>query len=747
MSRPYAPLLAVVTALVALAAAVGVPETSLDASLDAFLAGDQRTRAGLERIGELIEERSLVAVLVEVDDLFSDEGADLVADLSTALRGLDGVRDVNSLTHSYRPVRRGFSFDLREMIELEPFMPRRASADEWPEIEERVLGYPWAHDVFVSGDGRWTMLVVDLVRPLPDVDAKRRLMTEVDAVLAPFDDRAVDVHTLALPFVELEVRDGLLADTQRFGLASAVIITVILWITFRSASVLLLVLLFEGLGAVGVAAALRVVDVPLTLYTSMLFPLVGGLQLTFLTHLFSAYQRALDAPHPPREALRLALGEVLWPSTMAAITTLIGLGSLVTCDVPTIQQLASVGVVAVAFAFVVTFAPPLALARGVQHGRREALAPPTVGPALADALRPAARRRAIVVAAVAVVAVCLVGARDVRTDVRAVEHLDPTSRTAQAFGVLDDDLGGIGIFQLELDSGEAGGVGKVEVLRFMEDLRAFAEPLDGVTHVYTYSQIYCLLNELWEQGAPGSHRLPDNPMLLRTMSLAISALPLQMLDAVRSPDLRSASIYVRTRDMPGDRYLAAIDKLLAGAEELRPEGVTLRAESGLHDLLDADRRIVGSLTRSVATCLAAVFVTLWLLWRSARLALLTLVTNVVPLAVTVGLMGFAGLPLNSITVMVAALMLGIAVDDSIHFLSHYRSLERETPDAAHAALSDKLAPMACTTSVLVALLGLFVLSRFPPIADFGALMGAALVTALASSVLLLPSMIWRAEEA
>ena len=105
-------------------------------------------------------------------------------------------------------------------------------------------------------------------------------------------------------------------------------------------------------------------------------------------------------------------------------------------------------------------------------------------------------------------------------------------------------------------------------------------------------------------------------------------------------------------------------------------------------------------------------------------------------------MGFAGLPLNSITVMVAALMLGIAVDDSIHFLSHYRALAARTDRPAHATLRGKLAPMACTTAVLVSLLGLFVLSRFPPVADFGALMGVALVCALASAVLVLPSLIW-----
>ncbi len=746
MNRPYAPLLGIVLALIGVAAAIGLPATSLDASLDAFLAGDQRTRAGIDRINQLIDERTVVAVLVEMDDLFSDDGAGFVADLSLTLRRIPGVRDVNSLTHSYRPVRKGFSFSISEMIELEPFIPRRASdAEAWREIEKRVLEYPWARDVFVSADARWTMLVMDIVRPLPDVEAKRLLADEIDTVLAEFADRTPTIHVVALPFIELEVREGLLADTKRFGLAASVLIVVILLVTFRSLAVLVLVLLFEALGAFLVALALHLLDVPLTLYTGMLFPLVGGLQLTFLTHYFSAFQRALTHTSVA-EARALALRDVLWPSTMAALTTLIGLGSLIACDVATIRQLAEVGALAVALVFAVTFAPALILARGrVGGATHHTVAPSTsLGTRVAELLRPPARRRAAIITAVVFVGICLVGATKLRTDVRAVEHLDPAGRSAQAFGVLDAELGGIGIFQLEIDTQKPGGVGTPEALRFMEDLRGFAEELPGVTHVYTYSQIYCLLNELWEQGKPGSHRLPENPMLLRTMSIAIAALPLQMLDAVRSPDGRTASAYVRTRDMPGADYLAVIEELLAGAEARVPPGIELRAESGLHDLLDADRRIVASLTRSVVTCFFAVFIALWLLWRSARLALLTLVTNVVPLAATVGLMGYAGLPLNSITVMVAALMLGIAVDDSIHFLSHYRSLEREgeVDHAASRALADKLAPMACTTAVLVTLLGLFVLSRFPPVADFGALMGVSLICALASAAFVLPSLIW-----
>jgi len=215
-------------------------------------------------------------------------------------------------------------------------------------------------------------------------------------------------------------------------------------------------------------------------------------------------------------------------------------------------------------------------------------------------------------------------------------------------------------------------------------------------------------------------------------------------ESIHDGESRRTTLFIRTRDMPAREYLAILERIVDFAEAERPDYVTIQGKSGLHSVLESDQRIVGSQVRSLLLCVGAVFTTLCLLWRSLRLALVAILVNVPALAAVLALHGYAGIPLNSVTVMVGAVVLGIAVDNGIHVLSFWQK-ERERFDdpgaGVHWVLAHKLGPMACTTALLVSGLSLFLLSSFPPLADFGKLSILALGVALASVVLVLPPLL------
>ena len=112
------------------------------------------------------------------------------------------------------------------------------------------------------------------------------------------------------------------------------------------------------------------------------------------------------------------------------------------------------------------------------------------------------------------------------------------------------------------------------------------------------------------------------------------------------------------------------------------------------------------------------------------------------------LQGFAGVPLNAITIMVAAVAFGIAVDDTIHFITHWR-MARDQGMNPVAALSEtmgvKCRPIVCTTAVLAGILCVFGFSSFPPVVHFGLLLAAGLVGALLAALVLLPAWLGRGE--
>lgn len=771
------------TVLVPLALVVAAPLAPwvaglrLDASTTVLLAGDARSSAAYERLTRYVGDDLLIGVLVELPELFSDDGAALLGELGDALAAIPGVDDIKSLTHSSRPVLRpGFSLDPRELVELVPFLPRDGrDADEWARLRALVLDYPLARDVFVAGDGR---LAAVLIQVRPEVRPLAEVLDDVQAVADAYTPRVTSLHLLGFPFVERELTAAVASDTRLFLLAALALTLAVLLVAFRSLWVVATILVSEALGVGLVFALLELNEVTLNLYTGLLVPLVAGVQLTFLTHLFAAVQG--EARRGRQPLLPAALERVGRPSVVAALTTCVGLVSLTVCDVGLVRQFGAVGAQAVALVFLVSLGPATLLAARDGGGGAVPASVPPPRPVVARwVARLVAWRVPVLALAMLLLVAALFGARQVRTDVRAVEYLGQESPSRQALELLDGRLGGLNFFGLTLDTGVDGGLHERDTLLLLEELRAFGEAQPGVTHVYAYSQVFALLNQVWERDAPGSLQLPTSDARLLLFASLVKALRLPLQSVMVDATARQAHVIVRSVDMPASAYLELIDKLVAFAGEQLPEGMQLTVQAGVHDLLAADAHMVHSQIKSLALGLGAVAVCLVLLLRSVRLGALVLAINLLPLATILGVMGLSGLPLNSVTVMVAAVALGVAVDDAIHVVAAFGRLggaRRVVPvaaaasasgadpglapdgagladgvgDEAHVAvdplaavLSARLRPVAATSAILTGGFLLLLPSSFPPVAHFGVLTALGLVVALGVVVVLLPALLGR----
>ncbi|MCM8540066.1 MAG: hypothetical protein NE328_07295, partial [Lentisphaeraceae bacterium] len=165
--------------------------------------------------------------------------------------------------------------------------------------------------------------------------------------------------------------------------------------------------------------------------------------------------------------------------------------------------------------------------------------------------------------------------------------------------------------------------------------------------------------------------------------------------------------------------------------------------AGIHTILKSNNQIVRTQLKSLGSSLAAIFICLLLMWRSFKLAGAALFCNMVPLIFIGGLMLILNIPVNSITVMTGSIILGISVDDSIHFLSFYKSNsgKRDILSAINFTLAHKLKPMICTSLILIICLTLLMMAPFTPIKDFGLLGGISLAGGLISSCILLPALL------
>jgi len=193
---------------------------------------------------------------------------------------------------------------------------------------------------------------------------------------------------------------------------------------------------------------------------------------------------------------------------------------------------------------------------------------------------------------------------------------------------------------------------------------------------------------------------------------------------------------------------AIIDPLAARARELARAalpGAVIELTGQFPLLLAMQRYLLSTLALSLLLTLPVLAITFYILLRDAKGTFYALVPNLWPVLVILGAMGWFGVPLDIATVMVAAITLGLVVDDTIHTLAHYRTLSAEL--GARAAVADRMektAPAYLLTGIILACgFGVCALSGFAPTARFGLLSGIAIVIAVVADFTLVPALFGR----
>lgn len=155
-------------------------------------------------------------------------------------------------------------------------------------------------------------------------------------------------------------------------------------------------------------------------------------------------------------------------------------------------------------------------------------------------------------------------------------------------------------------------------------------------------------------------------------------------------------------------------------------------------------QLVGAMMRGLFAAMLTMAVVCVVLFRSIRLTLIACLPNAFPILTIFGIMGLLGIPLNSGSAMVASVALGVGLNDTVHFVMHYRVHRLEGSDCQTAVcetFGDTSRPMIMTSVVNCAGFAIFLLSDFQPMFHFGLLASIAMVAALVGDLVLLPNLL------
>ena len=719
-------------------------KVSIDANPMTLLESDRRHLETYERISEFLNDDTALVISIESDQIFTPAGFDHIRNVSNALTGQDGLVDVKSLTHSYKPVRKGFSFS------MVPFVPAgELSEEQIASIRDFSITHPLVRNIMVSHDGKITLITATYKRDLSNSKLRAAFQSETEKLLRPFDTPEFRLKVIALPFIAEELSNAFVHDLYYVLPTTGLCILIAVALTFRSLSCLLLLLMSEVILTTALPGVLRMAGFTLTPYNILLLPLLASINLTLLTHQLTALRRT-DPDLGLDERFSSMLDTVFWPSLFAAITTAIGLGSLAVCEVSQVRNFGLAGTVGIGTIFVWSFGPGLSL---LKLGCR--VLPSAVLPKSVHRSRPtsfygslgqaAANCRWVTFALAAIIFIpALFAVNRLNIDIRAIFFLSPESHSRQMAEMMDSRMGGINVVQMDFKTDKPNGINQLDFLNKLQDVQEYAEGKGKFSSTYSYASLMAMMNSIWVGDDSGQLTLPTSTLTLNIFVLALKAFEYPFLQALSDEKQQTANLVLRTTDIPSTEFVALLESIEDKATAIMPETVSVSAQAGLHTVLKADRDIVDAQLGSLCITAVTMFAIMTLLWRSFRLGILALATGLGPVAVLALVGAIFQVPLNSVTVMVGALALGIGIDDAVHLITHWLNARRNGStenEALTLTLEAKGPAILCTSLILVSFSLSLLWMSFPPVTHFGWLSAAAYAAALWAALWALPSLL------
>lgn len=635
--------------------------------------------------------RGDVIVVARSDDFFTPAGAAAMRDAVAALESLDHVRQILWMDRA-PPLN---LFALRRPV----YPPADASAARFRDAKQRALEHPLVRGQLLSADAKTMLLMVqiDWLFVEKDSDCTELLRRTAAEAAARHDSVSIDFQVTG----NVPIRLSRAARTQRneikYQLIGYSMSLLMAWVLFRGLSAVVIVALAPIAGVFWTLGILNYVGLDDNPFNSVIVPvLLSMVGLTDGVHMMTQIRRHRAAGAGPRDAARHSMREVGLACWLTSLTTAIGFGSLLLARHEVVRDfgLSCVIGVLVTFVAVVTIIPwcsSTRLGRRVHIGYERSLVDQNlqrIGVVIDWVLR---RSRSVSGVAIAITIVLSLATLQLRPDERLTSALASSSEPVRALSHIDRVMGGMETAQVAIhwSSEVAPTSGEIAAVVTQIDRALRTEPLIG--HPVSIAN---LLAALPGEGDPATR-----------MSL-LELLPPPVKRAYFTPESRRAEVRFRVQDLGIARYGPVFERTeqrLAEIERTHPE-FTLQLQGGAINRWKHLYQIVVDLALSLGTASAIILVVLAVVYRSVRLGLISIVPNLFPLAATGCLMIVTGQHLEIVSVCAFTICLGIAVDDTIHFLTRFREECRAGETAVEAirkAFTGVGTALIITTVVLV----------------------------------------------
>jgi predicted RND superfamily exporter protein len=683
-----------------------------------------------------IDDEFIFIGLKNKQGIFQQDFLKKADSLTRYISGLENIIKVYSLTSSNLIYFKGDSLQARPLIHIS--QPERYQEDSIYLF--RSMEY---RDLLVSKDGRSIAIAAFNTQNLGD-EQKDRILDGIQSTInhLGFDE----AHLTAKIRVERIYVQEIEKNLRIYLLLSLTMISLCLYLLFRSVKAIVVPLLIIMVSIIWTLSFISLTGHSLDIISSLLPPILAAICMSDIIHLSTAYVEELRNGLTKMEALKKAFREVGLATFFTCCTVAIGFFTLAITNIIPIRNFGLFAGIGLLMAFVLTLVSLFAFysLTPVPSIAAKRSADKKWTAALSSLLVTVIRNRYLVLISLLVLTVVSVFfMRRIEINSSLLQEIPKNNPMLEDYRFMEKDFAGTRPFELALGTKGKSNFYELEMMKRVEEIEQFLKDSCGVGYVISPVSLFKGANKAFNGGKIESFDIPSSPQAVARyyegimqsefadeMEHYLSADGNRLRISGRLPDLDMQSFQlVRDRF---DRFFLSRGYASLFTYQLTGSGVLL--DKVTYSL--TENLMTGILVDAVIISLIALF-----LLRHWRIILIVLVPNVVPLLVMGAVMGILGINLKSDTSVIFAIAFGIAVDDTIHFLSRIRlELSRgiSLPYAVKRTYLSTGKAIVITALVLVSGFGTLLFSSFGGAFYIGLLISLCLSVAVIMDLTVLP---------
>ncbi len=561
-------------------------------------------------------------------------------------------------------------------------------------------------------------------------------------------------------------------DLYIYGSTLVVLLTIILWIIFKQFIWVFLPLIICTLSVISTTGTLGLFGWEVTVISSNFIALQLIITISIVLHLIVRY-RELSFKYKNSNQYKLVINTILSkfnPSFFAIITTIAGFGSLVLSGIQPVKNLGwmmSTGIAISLFISFLVFPALLILMKKVKvkkkNNKKSTYMSFTSN--IVEKNGPS-----IIIISILVLAFSITGATKLEVENSFINYFKKTTEIYKGMEVIDNKLGGTTPLDVIIKFDAKKDLKQQKETTIVDDEFSdfeaeFAQSANDEEYWFTQDKMEVITRvHNYLENTPQIGKVSSLATLLKTgkvlnegkeldgftLALLYKELPQEYKDIILSPyiNIENNETRISTRiidsnpDLRRDELIKKLNKELPNVidnstVEFRLSNLMILYNNMLQSLFDSQIKTIGFVV-------IILFIMFFILFRSLLIAFIAILANIVPISIIFGIMGWLSIPLDIMTITIAAISIGIGVDDTIHYIHRFHEeLKKDhnyvnSMKRAHESIGYA---MVYTSLVVIVGFSILVLSNLIPTIYFGLLTVIVMATILLSALFLLPRLL------